>query len=147
MRCSCAFHPTHWHGVPRIFLTAPLSYAAETYAMSKVSSFRATENSQPVHCVRNSSLEELHAGTFPSSKTGDYTDVKVVSPYGEIAWNQLGRISDEEMKPLMEEIVDRLYTFLVLFLERGEPEHGLPQPKNCSAPQRNAEISGMWDRY
>ncbi len=49
MRCSCAFHPTHWHGVPRIFLTAPLSYAAETYAMPKVSSFRATENSQPVH--------------------------------------------------------------------------------------------------
>src|SRR5438093_9756136 len=98
MRCSCAFHPTHWHGVPRIFLTAPLSYAAETYTMPKVSSFRATENSQPVHCVRNSSLEELHAGTFPSSKTGDYTDVKVVSPYGEIAWNQLGRISDEEMK-------------------------------------------------
>jgi hypothetical protein len=45
MRCSCAFHPTHWHGVPRIPLTAPLSYAAETYAMPKVSSFRATENS------------------------------------------------------------------------------------------------------
>ena len=69
------------------------------------------------HCVRNSSLEALHAGTFPSSKTGDYTDVKVVSPYGEIAWNQVGRISDEEMKPLMEEIVDRLYTFLVLLLD------------------------------
>jgi hypothetical protein len=26
-----------------------------------------------------------------NTKTGDYTDVKVVSPYGEIAWNQLGR--------------------------------------------------------
>ena len=99
------------------------------------------------HCVRNSSLEALHAGTFPSSKTGDYSDVKVVSPDGEIAWNQVGRISDEEMKPLMEEIVDRLYTFLVLFLDRGEPEHGLPQPKNWSAPRINAEISGMWDGY
>jgi len=33
------------------------------------------------HCVRNSSLEDLHAGIFPSSKTGDYTDVTVVSPY------------------------------------------------------------------
>jgi len=50
MRCSCAFHATHWHGVPRIFLTAPLSYTAETYAMPTVSSFRATENSQPVPC-------------------------------------------------------------------------------------------------
>ena len=47
------------------------------------------------HCVRNSYLEDLHAGIFPSSQTGDYTDVKVVSPYGEIAWNRLGRISDE----------------------------------------------------
>ena len=45
------------------------------------------------HCVRNSSLEDLHAGIFPSSKTGDYTDVKVVSPYGEIAWNRVSRIS------------------------------------------------------
>lgn len=64
------------------------------------------------HCVRNSSLEDLHAGMFPSSKTGDYTDVKVVSPYGEIAWNRLGRISDEEMRRLSTDIVNRLYTFL-----------------------------------
>src|SRR6185295_4725252 len=58
------------------------------------------------HCVRNSSLEDLHAGIFPSSQTGDYTDVKVVSPYGEIAWNRLGRISDEEMRRLSEDIVN-----------------------------------------
>ena len=57
------------------------------------------------HCVRNSSLEDLHAGIFPSSKTGDYTDVTVVSPYGEIAWNRLGRISDEEMRRLSIDIV------------------------------------------
>ena len=99
------------------------------------------------HGVRNSSLEALHAGTFPSSQTGDYTDVKVVSPYGEIAWNQVGRISDEEMQPLMEEIVDRLYTFLVLLLARGEPTHGLPQPTHGSTPQMHAEIAGMWDEY
>lgn len=36
------------------------------------------------YCVRNSSLEDLHAGISPSSQTGDYTDVKVISPYGEI---------------------------------------------------------------
>src|SRR2546427_7635044 len=51
MHCSCAFHPTHWHGVPRLFLTAPLSYAAETYTMPKVNSFCATENSQSVHSL------------------------------------------------------------------------------------------------
>lgn len=43
-------------------------------------------------------LEDIHAPTFPSSKSGDGTDIKVVSPYGEIPWNRLGRISDEEIK-------------------------------------------------
>jgi hypothetical protein len=57
-------------------------------------------------CVRNA-LENLHAGIFPSSQTGDYSDVTVVTPYGEIPWNQLARISDEEMKPLMIDIVNK----------------------------------------
>ena len=49
--------------------------------------------------VRNNTpLEDLHAGTFPSSKTGDYSDVRVVTPYGEIPWNAVSRLSDEEMK-------------------------------------------------
>jgi hypothetical protein len=99
------------------------------------------------HGGRYSALAVLHAGTLPSSQTGDYTDVKVLSPYGEIAWNRVGRISDEAMQPLMEESVDRLYTFLVLLLDRGEPEHGLPQPKNWSAPQMQVEIARMWDGY
>jgi hypothetical protein len=63
-------------------------------------------------CVRNTFLEDLHAGTTPASKSGDYSDVKVVTPYGEIPWQQLSRISDEEMKLLMKEIVNKLYTFL-----------------------------------
>jgi hypothetical protein len=65
------------------------------------------------HCFRNRAhFEDLHAGTFPSSKTGDYTDVKVVSPYGEIPWNELGRISDEEMKPLMKACVNAVFGLL-----------------------------------
>src|SRR6516164_3520203 len=63
-------------------------------------------------CVRNTLLEDLHAGTTPSSKTGDYSDVKVVTPYGEIPWAKLSRLSDVEMKRLMKEIVNKLYTFL-----------------------------------
>jgi len=54
----------------------------------------------------------LHAGTTPSSKAGDYSDVKVVTPYGEIPWPQVSRISDKDMKRLMKEIVNALYTFL-----------------------------------
>jgi hypothetical protein len=63
-------------------------------------------------CVRNSELENLHSGTTPSSAAGDYSDVKVVTPYGEIPWAELSRISDVEMKALMIDVVDRVYTYL-----------------------------------
>jgi hypothetical protein len=96
------------------------------------------------HCVRNSYLEDLHAGIFPSSQTGDYTDVKVVSPYGEIAWNRLGRISDEEMRRLSEDIVNRLYTFLFYLLKSGEPDRGIPLPHHWSPPRIEGSIAAMW---
>jgi hypothetical protein len=41
-------------------------------------------------CVRNTCIEDLHAGIEPSSQAGDFSDVKVVTPYGEIPWNKLG---------------------------------------------------------
>jgi hypothetical protein len=64
-------------------------------------------------CVRNSTLENLHAGIIPDSLTGDHSDVKVVTPYGEISWSALPRISDDEMKLLIVEIVNKVYTFLI----------------------------------
>jgi hypothetical protein len=63
-------------------------------------------------CFRNSGLEELHAGTVPSSQTGDYSDVIVRTPFGEIAWNRLSRLDDSEMKVLMIEVVNRTYRFI-----------------------------------
>jgi hypothetical protein len=66
-----------------------------------------------VLCVRNTFLEDLHAGTSPSSKAGDNSDVKVVSPYGEIPWNKLSRLNDDEMRQLMKEVVNKLYTVLL----------------------------------
>src|SRR5215475_3405635 len=96
------------------------------------------------HCVRNSYLEDLHTGIFPSSQTGDYTDVKVVSPYGEIAWNRLGRLSDEEMQRLSEDIVNRLYAFLFYLLTSGEPDRGMPLPKSWSPPRIEGSIAAMW---
>jgi hypothetical protein len=66
------------------------------------------------NCVRNVGfLEGLHTGVVPSSVTGDYSDVKVVTPHGEIAWNDLARISDEEMKAFMIEVTNSIYTALV----------------------------------
>lgn len=63
-------------------------------------------------CVRNTGLETLHAGRFPRSATGDYADVSVATPYGNIPWTEISRISDDEMKTLMIEIVDRVFTYL-----------------------------------
>ena len=65
-----------------------------------------------LNLVRNSYLEDLHCGTTPSSKTGEYDDVKVITPYGEIPWNKLSRISDAEMKILMKDITKKVYNFL-----------------------------------
>jgi hypothetical protein len=61
---------------------------------------------------------------------GDYSDVKVVSPHGEIPWKELSRLSDKEMKELMIDVVDRCYDFLsVMFLTRRGDEiiEGLKQ--------------------
>lgn len=63
-------------------------------------------------CVRNTFLEDIHAGISPVTKTGDYSDVKVIDGEGtEIPWAEVSRISDEEMKRLMKEVVNLLYTW------------------------------------
>lgn len=70
--------------------------------------------------VRNAGvLEDLHAGPPARSATGDYSDVKVVTPYGEIPWNDVSRISDEEMAALMREVVNKIFTLLRFNEELG----------------------------
>lgn len=66
-----------------------------------------------------SAIEDLHSGVTPSSKTGDYSDVKVVTPYGEIPWNKLSRISDKEIGELKDEIRILMYEQLNLLKENG----------------------------
>jgi len=64
-------------------------------------------------CVRRGYLEDLHSGLRPVTRTGDYSDVKVIDAEGrEIPWNQVSRINQNEMKTLMTGVVDRIYTFL-----------------------------------
>jgi len=65
-----------------------------------------------LQCFRNTKLEDFHAGTFPSSQSGDYSDVKIVSPFGEITWAQHSRMSDDEMKLLMIDVVNHCYRFI-----------------------------------
>lgn len=71
-------------------------------------------------CVRNSSLEELHAGHVPTTRAGDYSDVFVVDADGRrIPWPDVSRIDDDEMRALMRDIVNRLYTFHLCAEEPG----------------------------
>ena len=65
-------------------------------------------------CVRNAEIENIHAGNPIATKTGDYSDVKVIDADGnEFAWSEVSHISDDEMKMLMKGIVNRLYTFMM----------------------------------
>jgi len=65
-------------------------------------------------CVRHTELEDIHAGITPVTKTGDYSDVKIIDADGnEIAWNEASRITNPEMKTLMKKIVNRLYTYFI----------------------------------
>src|SRR5262245_9065319 len=70
-----------------------------------------------LHCFRNTRLEEFHAGRSPSTEAGDYSDVNVVTPFGEIPWHKLSRLNDEEMKALMIDVVDRCYVFVHLLAD------------------------------
>jgi len=71
-------------------------------------------------CVRNTKLEDIHAGVVPVTKTGDYSDVIVLDAEGrKIPWPEVSRIDDAQMRKLMKDIVDRLYTF---HLRIDEPE-------------------------
>ena len=63
-------------------------------------------------CARNSRLEDLHAGQVRITKIGDWSDVVVIDGEGNrIPWAELSRIDDGEMRALMRDVVNRLYTF------------------------------------
>jgi hypothetical protein len=73
-----------------------------------------------VLCVRNTQLETLHSGLTPVTRTGNYSDVFVVDADGrQTPWSEVSRIDENEMRSLMQEIVNRLYTF---HLEANDPK-------------------------
>jgi ligand-binding SRPBCC domain-containing protein len=61
---------------------------------------------------RNSLLDDLEAGIAPDSKAGDYSDVLVTTPLGEIPWPKLSRFDDEEIKTLRIDVVQKTYEFI-----------------------------------
>jgi len=107
--------------------------------------FKELANIITTHCYRNNtSIEDLHAGTSPSSKTGDYSDVYVVSPFGKIPWNELSRISDDEMKTLNKEIHNNMYTMLYLIFIKGA---NLPWMFTPSTDWDEPELNKEWIDY
>lgn len=87
-------------------------------------------------CVRHTGIEEIHAGIEPVSKTGNYSDVKVIDAEGrEIPWNEVSRISNDEMKGLMKQVVNRLYTFFI----QGE------DPRFQKQAEYFEQVSQAWD--
>ena len=87
-------------------------------------------------CVRNSRLEDLHAGVVPITKTGDWSDVIVLDADGNrISWRDVSRIDDDEMRALMRDVVNRVYTFQ---LHAGNPAMQAEIEKWLS-------VAGKWD--
>lgn len=71
-------------------------------------------------CVRNTHLEAIHAGRTPVTRTGDWSDVTVVDADGNrIPWTDVSHINDDEMRGLMRDIVNRIYTFHLCADEPG----------------------------
>ena len=75
-------------------------------------------------CVRNTGIEELHAGTVPVTHTGDYSDVFITDADGrQIRWSDASHLDDDQMRSLMRQIVDRLYTFHLKADDQGFRDH------------------------
>ena len=71
-------------------------------------------------CVRNTMLEDIHAGIVPVTRTGDYSDVTVIDADGNrIPWNRVSHFDDDTMRDLMRQVVNRLYTFHLRLDEPG----------------------------
>lgn len=69
-------------------------------------------------------IEELHAGTVPVTHTGDYSDVFITDADGhQIPWSDASHLDDDQMRSLMRQIVDRLYTFHLKADDAGFRDH------------------------
>jgi hypothetical protein len=87
-------------------------------------------------CVRNTHLEAIHAGKTPVTRTGNWSDVTVVDGDGNrIPWTYVSHISDDEVRDLMRDIVNRLYKFHICADEPGLQ----------AKIERWIAIAGQWD--
>lgn len=95
--------------------------------------------------VRNTILEDFHSGQVPHSRAGDYSDVRVVTPDGDISWNQVSRLSDMEMRALMLN-VERNLARLFLELRAAEREGRLGEMLQETRRELFSPQGISWDR-
>jgi hypothetical protein len=95
-------------------------------------------------CVRNTCIEDIHAGITPASPAGDYSDVKVVTPAGDIPWNDLSRISDDEMRRFMKEVVNKIYTVLLRLDDPAFVERLTSYAGQCTSRWDEPEYLADW---
>lgn len=69
------------------------------------------------NCVRLPVTRADREGSWPRTKTGDYSDVTVVTPFGDIPWTTVNRLNDAELKAFNSGVVNRLYTVLCCLLD------------------------------
>lgn len=97
-------------------------------------------------CVRNSRIEDLHAGQVPVTRTGDWSDVVVIDAAGNrIPWADVSRIDDNEMRTLMRDVVNRLYTFHLKPDDptlRAEVERWMSVADHWDEPELDARMIG-----
>ena len=115
----------HWHLLFRGFM-----YIKGIMPSKKdIAEYKKLARIIALRCVRNTSLEDIHSGHMPETKTGDFSDVKVIDAGGrEYSWNDVSRISDDEMKKLMKEVVNLIYEMYM----------------RCEDPEFQPEIDRAW---
>lgn len=87
-------------------------------------------------CVRNTKIEDIHAGVVPVSKTGDFSDVMVVDADGrKIPWTDVSHFDDDIMRDWMRDVVNKLDTFQL----------NVDDPYFQKVMARWASVASKWD--
>ena len=114
-----------------------MNQEAEKHIAAKVAKKMA------ILCLRNTHLENIHLGKSPVTRTGDWSDVTVVDADGNrIPWTDASHVSDDEMRDLKRDIVNR-WGFQIdypnnFYLSRASSERRGRLPCGGSAPGASA---------
>ena len=75
-------------------------------------------------------------------KAGDFSDAKLVTPYGEIPWNKLSRIRDDEMREFMKQA----WTGYIRYCAAGRPRIRRSHGSICAPGDSKMKIAEIEDQ-